>query len=156
MSKRMCALVGMVVAVATLLVASANAAVSINLVVASEPIDPAPGSTIVLETYVTANAGELDNTIFGAINYNDAILDSNVAGNSQTPLFSSQGALTCTTSFCVVFSQVNLNTVPTGEAGSMVKVVRAIRKFVRLTAMGPAGLTWLNTTQNAVVQVRAP
>ena len=90
-----------------LLVASANAAVSINLVVASEPIDPAPGSTIVLETYVTANAGELDNTIFGAINFSDALVNSNAAGNWQSPLFSNQGALTCTTAFCVAFSQVN-------------------------------------------------
>ena len=107
MSKRMCALAEMAVAVATLLVASANAAVSINLVVASDPIDPVFGSTIVLETYVTANAGELDNTIFGAINFPDALVNTNVAGNSQTPLFSSQGALTCTTAWCVAFSQVN-------------------------------------------------
>jgi len=81
--------------------------VSVNLVVASDPTDPAPGSTIVLETYVTANAGELDNTIFGAIQFSDALVNSNAAGNWQSPLFSSQGALTCTTAWCVAFSQVN-------------------------------------------------
>ena len=80
---------------------------SVNLVVASDPTDPAPGSTIVLETYVTANAGELDNTIFGAIQFSDALVNSNAAGNWQSPLFSSQGALTCTTAWCVAFSQVN-------------------------------------------------
>ena len=108
MSKGMCALVGMAAAVATLLVASANAAVSINLVVASIPNDDViPGMTIVLETYVTANAGELDNTIFGAINFDDRLVNSNAAGNWQNPLFSNQGALTCTTAFCVAFRQVN-------------------------------------------------
>jgi len=102
MLKRMCALAGMAVAVATLLVASANAAVNIRIEGPTVSI-----GDITLRIYATADAGETDNTIFGAINFPDALVNTNVAGNSQTPLFSSQGALTCTTAFCVAFSQVN-------------------------------------------------
>ena len=55
-----------------------------------------------------------------------------------------------------VVRHVKLMTVPTGAAGSRMKVVVAINASVRLTAIGPAGLTWLKATQDAVVQVRAP
>src|SRR5262249_15513466 len=47
-----------------------------------------------------------DDTIFGAINYQDAFVNPNMAGNSQADLFNTPGALTCTTAFCVAFSQV--------------------------------------------------
>ena len=56
---------------------------------------------------MTANGGETDNTMFGAFNYPDALVNSNAAGNSQVPLFTSIGSLTCTTAFCVGFTQVN-------------------------------------------------
>ena len=88
----------------TLLPPAAEAATNLSLV-ASGPFTP--GSLITLRTFVTANGGETDNTMFGAINYTDALVNSNAAGNSQTPLMTSIGALTCTTAFCVAFSQVN-------------------------------------------------
>jgi PEP-CTERM motif-containing protein len=97
---------GVVTALLALASASAaTAAVSVSMIVSSLPI--VPGGIITLQTFVTANAGEIDNTIFGAIQYNDALLNPLPASNTQTPLFSSQGALTCTTAFCVSFSQVN-------------------------------------------------
>jgi len=97
---------GVVTALLALASASAaTAAVSVSMIVSSLPI--VPGGIITLQTFVTANAGEIDNTIFGAIQYNDALLNPLPASNTQTPLFSSQGALTCTTAFCVAFSQVN-------------------------------------------------
>jgi PEP-CTERM motif-containing protein len=83
---------------------SANAAVSVTLTPVSTTATP--GSTITLRTIATQNGTETDDTIFGAINFNDAQLNSNVAGNSQVPLFNTIGALTCTTAFCVAFSQV--------------------------------------------------
>jgi hypothetical protein len=86
------------------LAVSATAATSINLVASGSLT---PGSLITLETFATADGGETDNTIFGAINFQDAFLNSNAPGNSQVPLFTSIGALTCTTAFCVAFSQVN-------------------------------------------------
>ena len=92
--------IGFVVASAV----SATAATSINLVASGSLT---PGSLITLETFATADGGETDNTIFGAINFQDAFLNSNSPGNSQVPLFTSIGALTCTTAFCVAFSQVN-------------------------------------------------
>jgi PEP-CTERM motif-containing protein len=87
------------------LATAANAAVSINLTPGSTTATP--GSTITLTTFATSDGGETDDTIFGAINYSDAALNSNAGGNSQVTLFNTQGALTCTTAFCVAFSQVN-------------------------------------------------
>ena len=83
---------------------SATAATSINL---TGPTTALQGELITLETFATADGGETDNTIFGAINYQDAFVNSNVGGNTQTPLFSSLGAFLCTTAFCTAFSQVN-------------------------------------------------
>ena len=88
--------------IAILLASSAHAAVSIRIDGPTVSV-----GTITLQIYATADAGEMDNTIFGAINFPDALVNTNVAGNSQTPLFSAIGALTCTTAFCVSFSQVN-------------------------------------------------
>lgn len=84
---------------------SAGAATSITLSAGSNTV--LAGGVITLTTTVTANGGETDNTIFGAINFSDAQLNSSALSNSQVPLFSSIGALTCTTAFCVAFSQVN-------------------------------------------------
>lgn len=87
--------------------APAGAAVSLDLVVASDPLTHTPGSTITLETIVTANGGETDNTIFGSIIYPDEFMSPNAIGNWQAPLFTSQGALSCPQGRCVAFSQVN-------------------------------------------------
>lgn len=84
---------------------SAQAAVSVTLTGTVSSFTP--GGIITLTTLVTANSGEVDNTIFGAIQYNDAFVNPLPGSNTQTPLFSSQGALTCTTAFCVAFSQIN-------------------------------------------------
>jgi hypothetical protein len=88
-----------------LFASTANAATSITLTPTSTTVGL--GGTITLRTFATANGGETDNTIFGAINYPDALANSNAAGNSQVSLMTSIGALTCTTAFCVAFSQVN-------------------------------------------------
>jgi hypothetical protein len=128
-------LVSMVAAaLAQVLASSTQAATSVN-VVASGPFTP--GSLITLHTYVTANGGETDNTMFGAFNYPDALVNSNAAGNSQVPLFSAIGALTCTTAFCVSFSQVNaagpiaINTSSDGSDSrtpSSIRTQRATRR----------------------------
>ena len=83
---------------------SAGAVTSVNLVASGSFT---PGSLITLQTFVTANGGETDNTIFGAIQYPDALVNTNVPGNSQVPILSSIGAVSCTTAFCIAFSQVN-------------------------------------------------
>jgi hypothetical protein len=93
------------VAFVTAFAVSASAATSVTLSALSNTV--LQGGVITLTTTATANAGETDNTIFGAINFPDALVNSSAVSNSQTPLFTSQGALTCTTAFCVAFSQVN-------------------------------------------------
>src|SRR5215470_3242092 len=108
----------MALAVATF-AASASATTSISL-----EIQPGlfganyflPGSTVTLQTFVTSDGGETDNAVLGAINI-PAGVHSNQPGNSQVNLSTvgtaapgwSPGALTCTTAFCVAFSQVNPN-----------------------------------------------
>src|SRR5215831_18853464 len=89
---------------------SANAATSVSLVAASGTT-VAPGGTITLEVHVTANGGETDNTIFGAILYNQATVglpNASPAGNSvqNTPTGFLPGALTCTTARCIAFNAV--------------------------------------------------
>ena len=93
------------VAFVTAFAVSASAATSVTLSAVSNTV--LAGGPITLTTLVTANGGETDNTIFGAINFPDALVNSSALSNTQTALFSSQGALTCTTAFCVAFSQVN-------------------------------------------------
>ena len=83
---------------------AANAAVSVTLTPVATTA--APGSVITLHTFGTQNGSETDDTIFGAINYQDTFLNSNAAGNSQVPLFNTLGGLVCTTGFCAAFSQV--------------------------------------------------
>ena len=67
-----------------------------------------PGSTITLEVRVTANAGEMDNAVFGALNFSDALVNSQAALNEQFALPGGWqlGSLICTTAFCIAFSQV--------------------------------------------------
>ena len=85
---------------------SANAATSVNLTTATGNT-VAPGGTITLEVRVTANAGETDNTIFGAITYQDALVNHPTpAAVMNTPIGFLSGALTCTTLRCIAFSAV--------------------------------------------------
>jgi len=74
-----------------------------------------PGSTVTLATFVTSDGGEMDNTVFGAINYPDATVNTNLAGNSQVNLSTVGTAapgwltngLVCSTLFCTAFGQIN-------------------------------------------------
>lgn len=66
-----------------------------------------PGESIVLTVTTTANSGETDNTIFGAITYSDALLNPVApASVMNTPIGFLPGAITCTTVRCVAFSAV--------------------------------------------------
>jgi hypothetical protein len=72
------------------------------------------GGTIVLHGVVSSTTLESDNTVFGAILYQDAFLSVNAANNSQVGLpgwATSLGALSCNTTRCVSFSQINANGV---------------------------------------------
>jgi hypothetical protein len=89
----------------TLLALSASASVSISLVAGSNTASP--GETITLTTVATANGGETDDTMQSLINYQDAFVNPNLAGNSQVPLMNTLGSLLCTTAFCTAFTQVN-------------------------------------------------
>ena len=92
------------------LAAPASATVSVSLIG-----EPGPGDLITLRTYVTSDGGETDDAVFGAIEYPNAYVDPYPAGSSQVSLSTigtaapgwSSGALTCTTAFCVAFSQVD-------------------------------------------------
>jgi hypothetical protein len=100
---------------------SANAVTSVTLVAGSPTATQ--GSTITLTTLVTSNGGETAATAFGAINYQDAFVNSNVAGNSQVNLSTvgdmnpgwSSNALLCTAAFCVAFNQTKA--LPFGTVG---------------------------------------
>jgi hypothetical protein len=88
---------------------SARAALSVNLV-ADDPGGAQPGSIITLYTFVTSDGGETDNTVFGALEYPDALVDPYPTGSSQNALPGagwSIGTPICTTAFCVAFSQIN-------------------------------------------------
>jgi len=95
---------------------TASAATNVRLQVLSGSLTP--GSTVTLGTFVTSDGGETDNAIFGSIN--NPVGGHLVAG-SQVNLSTvgtaapgwSSGALTCTTAFCVSFSQINPNGVQT-------------------------------------------
>jgi hypothetical protein len=91
---------------------SADAATKVTMVASGYSY---PGAIITVSTYVTSDGGEIDNAVFGAIQYQDAYLNPIQASNTQISLSTigtadpgwSQGALFCTTVFCVAFSQVN-------------------------------------------------
>ena len=121
---------------------SSSAAVSFRI---EGPGVVASGGLITLRTYATADAGETDNAIFGAINFPDFLVNSNAFDNWQAPLFSSQGALTCTTASCVAFSQVN----PAGPiAVNLTDALIATTTFI-LDPAAPVGtvinFTWRTT-----------
>ncbi|HXK25709.1 MAG TPA: PEP-CTERM sorting domain-containing protein [Myxococcota bacterium] len=107
-------------AVVAVFAVSAGAATSITLNASGTFT---PGSLITLTTLATSDGGETAVTAFGAINYSDALLNSNVPGNSQVNLSTigdappgwSSNALLCTTVFCVAFNQTKA--LPAGTAG---------------------------------------
>jgi hypothetical protein len=98
--------------VATMFAMGASAAVSVNLVASGSFL---PGSVLTLDTFVTADAGETDNTVFGAILYNgsqvDGPLDPGPAGTQSQNLLAGAGwiagSLSCNTSRCLAFNQIN-------------------------------------------------
>jgi len=90
--------------VVSLFAASAGATVSVNLVASGSFT---PGSLITLRTYVTANGGETDINIFGAIDYPDAAINPNQPANTQVEVFDSVGSLPCQRGYCVAFNQIN-------------------------------------------------
>jgi hypothetical protein len=112
---------------------AANAAVSVNLT-ASGPFTP--GSLITLETRVTANAGEIDNTVFGAILYPGTLvngpLDPGPAGTQMQNTLPGAGwiagALSCTTSRCLAFSQIN-STLPQPDPVNVTNFLIATNTF---------------------------
>jgi len=91
---------------------AADATVSITL---SASGTFTPGSVITLNTFVTADAGETDNTVFGAIIYPgsrvDGPLDPGPAGtqgqNSLPGAGWVLGSLSCTTARCLAFNTIN-------------------------------------------------
>jgi hypothetical protein len=96
-----------VVACLLSIAAPASAAVSLRI---EGPTHSGPGESITLLTYATADAGETDDQIFGALNFPDALVDPNpiFLGNTQTPLFSQLNQLVCTSlAYCMVFNQTN-------------------------------------------------
>jgi hypothetical protein len=102
--------------VLVLLAAAGNATVSITL---SASGAFTPGSVITLETRVTANAGEIDNTVFGALIYPgtrvNGPLDPGPAGTQSQNILPGAGwiagSLSCTTARCLAFNQIN-STLP--------------------------------------------
>jgi len=110
---------------AVLFTVPASATVSVNLVAASGSFTP--GATVSLQTFVTVTDFPFVNdNVFGAINYADALVDPYPAGTSQVALrglvpgpspghgldwFTS--SLLCTSAFCQAFNQLN----PAGVGG---------------------------------------
>lgn len=98
--------------VATIFAMGASASVSVNLVASGTFTQ---GSVITLNTFVTADGGETDNTVFGSILYPGALvngpLDPGPAGTqSQNGLPGAGwvlGSLSCTTARCLAFNQIN-------------------------------------------------
>jgi len=105
--------IGLVAAgVATMFAMGASAAVSVNLVASGAFTQ---GSVLTLDTFVTADAGETDNTVFGSILYPGALvngpLDPGPAGTQSQNLLPGAGwiagSLSCTTARCLAFNQIN-------------------------------------------------
>ena len=103
------------VAFVTALAISASASTNVSLSVVGPTTVPA-GSVVILAAVVTSDGGELDNAVFGAVNTVSGQFTL-ASGGPQVNLSTvgvaapgwSSGALTCTTAFCVAFSQVNSN-----------------------------------------------
>jgi len=85
--------------------APADATVSLSL---SANGDFTPGSVITLETRVTANGGEKDDVVFGAILYPGSQVDPGLQSQNLLPdgwIFTA--TLSCTTVRCIAFLQIN-------------------------------------------------
>jgi hypothetical protein len=112
---------------------AANAAVSVNLVASGTFL---PGSVITLETRVTANAGEIDNTVFGAILYPgaqvDGPLDPGPGGTQSQNVLPGAGwiagSLSCNTSRCLAFNQIN-STLPQPDPVNVTNFLIATNTF---------------------------
>jgi len=129
---------------------AANAAVSINLV-ASGPFTP--GSVITLQTRVTANAGEIDNTVFGAILYPGALvngpLDPGPGGTQSQNALPGPGwilgTLSCTTARCLAFNAIN-STLPQPDPVNVTNFLIATNTFTIDAPVGTAiTFTWQST-----------
>jgi hypothetical protein len=110
----------------------ASAANAASVVMTADSVSVAQGATIILHGVVTSSAAEADNTAFGAITYQDAFLSVDATMNSQVGLPSwatSLGALTCNTTRCVSFSQINANAsepVPGGVTAFQISSTRFV------------------------------
>jgi len=100
-------LLGLLVALASV---PADATTSLSLVASG---DFTPGSVITIETRVTADAGETDNTVFGRLLYPGSLVDGPLEGlgsqhqNSLPGAGWILGSLSCTTTYCLAFNQLN-------------------------------------------------
>jgi hypothetical protein len=113
--------------------ASAHATVSVTL---SASGAFTPGSVITLNTFVTANGGEIDNTVFGRITYPgsqvNGPLDPGPAGTQSQNILPGAGwiigSLSCTTATCVAFNQIN-STLPQPDPINVTNFLIAITTF---------------------------
>jgi hypothetical protein len=93
---------------------SASASTNVTLSVVGPTTVPA-GAVITLQAIVTSDGGELDNTIFGAVNdpVGQATIAVGVPNNVSLSTVGlalpgwSAGSALCTTAFCTAFSQIN-------------------------------------------------
>ena len=139
------------VAFATAVAVSASAATDVTLSVAGPTTVPA-GSVITLQAIVTADGGETDNSVFGAVIQPGAAVATLTAG-SQVNLSTvgtaapgwSSGALTCTTAFCVAFSQVNPNGAQTAGVTNLVIGTMTATLSGALTAGTVVNFNWRTT-----------
>jgi hypothetical protein len=69
-------------AMLALLLPVASHAASVSLAYVAGGSDP--GQTIILEVRVTANAGEMDNFVYGALNFSDALINPTWQGTSNS------------------------------------------------------------------------
>jgi hypothetical protein len=142
---------------------SASAATSVTLTPTSTTVGV--GGTITLQTFVTADGGELDNAVQGLINFPDAQVNSNIGGNSQVLLPGAgwgTGGFLCTTVFCTAFAQVN-SIAPTavGLTNSLIATttfintspVGTVINFAWRTAPSTQRLDWFGITNAAGASV---
>jgi hypothetical protein len=124
----------------------ANAA---SVVMSSDATTYVPGALITLTVRVSATV-ETDLGIQGNINYQDAFVNTNLPGNSQTlvPGWGTSGSvLTCNTVRCISFSQVNANGINPIPGGVTNFLISTTTYFVdAATAPGTVlNFTWQTT-----------
>jgi hypothetical protein len=144
----------------------ANAA---SVVMTADSTSVAVGGTIILHGVVTSSAVEADNTVFGAITYQDAFLNVLAANNTQVGLpgwFTSLGFLSCSTARCQSFSQINsvgVLPVPGGVTNFVISntqfvvdaatPVGTILTFAWQTTPSTQGLDYFGVTNSAGLTV---